>query len=315
MIYLFQRIIQNHFQWTRPSPGRLGPSGEGKYVQDNGFGHEDWNFNQSLLVDSHVQGYCYYRPRESKRDERFGIAFATYTNKQWYLIGFYLNSEFVENPPTCPEVLARKMQDLRHLGNSLGSTWRKLSDKQFLDHLAEDAMSLTWRVSPNNVIRLPEPVPIPRRLFDTKNYRIVKPTEINKAVFDSMFALAGEYVPNDDHAADEEFPEGREFERQHKMRERNQAAIAAAKKSFREKHGRLYCQVCGFDFLEHYGEVGRDFIEAHHTVPLSSMKGETKTRLSDLALVCANCHRMLHRQRPWLDMKNLERLITKPQCA
>ncbi len=312
MIYLFQRIIQNHFQWTRPSPGRLGPAGEGEYVQVNGFGHEDWNFNQSLLVDGHVQGYCYYRPTESKRDERFGIAFATYTNKQWYLIGFYLNSEFIEGPPTCWEVLLRKMQDLRQLGNSLGSTWRKLSDKQFLDLLADDARFLTWRVSPSNVIRLPEPIPIPRKLFETKNYRIAKPTEITKAIFDSMFALVGEYAASDDHGSDEEFPEGRGFERQHKLRERNQAAISAAKKLFREKHGRMYCQVCGFDFLDRYGEVGRDFIEAHHTVPLSSLKGEIKTKLSDLALVCANCHRMLHRQRPWLDMKNLERLLKKP---
>jgi len=70
MIYLFQRIIQNGFQWTRPSPGRLGPAGEGEYVQDNGFGHEDWNFNKNLLIDDHIYGYCYYGPTEKKKQRK-----------------------------------------------------------------------------------------------------------------------------------------------------------------------------------------------------------------------------------------------------
>src|SRR3990170_5284466 len=108
MIYIFQRIIQNHFQWTRPSPGRLGPSGEGKYVQQNGFGYEDWNFNKNLSINGFLYGYCYYQPTEKKRNEKFNIAFATYTNKKWYLIGFYLNAEFVDDPPTEDEVLRQK---------------------------------------------------------------------------------------------------------------------------------------------------------------------------------------------------------------
>jgi len=86
MIYLFQRIIQNGFQWTRPSPGRLGPAGEGTYVGVNGFGLEDWNFNKNLLIDGYLYGYCYYRPAENRHSEKFNIAFATYTSRQWYLI-------------------------------------------------------------------------------------------------------------------------------------------------------------------------------------------------------------------------------------
>lgn len=120
MIFLFQRIIQNHFQWTRPSPGRLGPSGEGEYVQDNGFGHEDWNFNKNLLIDGSIYGYCYYNPTENKRDEKFNIAFATYTNQRWHLIGFYLDAEFVPSPPVKNDILYQKMHDLRQLGSSLG---------------------------------------------------------------------------------------------------------------------------------------------------------------------------------------------------
>lgn len=31
------------------------------------------------------------------------------------------------------------------------------------------------------------------------------------------------------------------------------------------------CQVCGFDFVTHYGELGHQFIEAHHLTPLHAL--------------------------------------------
>lgn len=311
MIFLFQRIIQNHFQWTRPSPGRLGPSGEGEYVQDNGFGHEDWNFNKNLLIDGHIYGYCYYNPTENKRNEKFNIAFATYTNKRWYLIGFYLNSEFVPNAPIETDILYQKMHDLHHLGDSLGDEYRKLKDDKFIKKLKDEAQYLKWRVSPENAIRTLQPIVIPKRVFDTRNYRIVKPTEIEKDVFNALFSIAQEYVADEDYGYDSEFPEGKEIERKHKLRERNQAVIKSAKEAFKQKNGKLYCQICGFDFQTKYGDIGSDFIEGHHTVPISDLKGEVKTKVKDVALVCSNCHRMLHRRRPWLKMEELQKLINK----
>jgi len=46
--------------------------------------------------------------------------------------------------------------------------------------------------------------------------------------------------------------------------------------------------------------LGRGFIQAHHTIPVSELRKESKTKVRDIALVCSNCHRMLHRRRPWL---------------
>lgn len=311
MIYLFQRIIQNHFQWTRPSPGRLGPSGEGKYAQDNGFGHEDWNFNKNLLINGYIYGYCYYNPTENKRNEKFSIAFATYTNKQWCLIGFYLNSEFVPDPQIQINILHQKMLDLRQLGTSLGDDYRKLSGDRFTAKLKDEAQYLRWRVSPDDAIRTAQPIVIPNRVFNTKNYRIVNPTEIGKDVFDELFSIAQDYVADEDYGYDSEFPEGKEIERKHKLRERNQAVIKSAKEAFKQKNNKLYCQVCSFDFQSKYGDIGADFIEGHHTLPISELKGEVKTKIKDVALVCSNCHRMLHRRRPWLKMEELKKLINK----
>jgi 5-methylcytosine-specific restriction enzyme A len=83
--------------------------------------------------------------------------------------------------------------------------------------------------------------------------------------------------------------------KRHRAREswlRN-AKIQEAKQS---NNGRLKCEVlrCGFDFLEFYGEIGRDFAHVHHKKPLSDRTLPSETRLSDLAIVCANCHAMIH---------------------
>lgn len=85
MNYIFQRIIKNDFEWLRPSPGRLGKNGEGEFVQKNGFGHEDWNFNDELIIDEHIYGYTYYVPSESKKNEKHNIIFAIYNNSNSFL--------------------------------------------------------------------------------------------------------------------------------------------------------------------------------------------------------------------------------------
>jgi hypothetical protein len=99
------------------------------------------------------------------------------------------------------------------------------------------------------------------------------------------------------------FSEGEPRIRVHVQRERNQTLVSVAKHHFKEAHGRLFCEVCEFDFSDRYGELGDDFIEAHHRVPLSESNAEVETSVDDLAMVCANCHRMLHRQKPWLSVE------------
>jgi 5-methylcytosine-specific restriction protein A len=107
----------------------------------------------------------------------------------------------------------------------------------------------------------------------------------------------------------EGFPEGKLVERKHKSRERNTKLIAIAKATFLQENKKLYCMVCNFDFEKTYGERGRGFMEAHHTIPVSDMKSGQSTRIEDIALVCSNCHKILHRTRPWLNMKQLKEIL------
>jgi putative restriction endonuclease len=124
------------------------------------------------------------------------------------------------------------------------------------------------------------------------------------------------FEPTDKHINltedDISFPEGKKKLVQHLVRERNPKVIRLAKKIFKAKNnGKLFCEVCGFDFFEFYGEIGEDYIEGHHTVPISDLTDEHKTKVEDIALVCSNCHRMLHRKRPWLTKDQLKELLRK----
>ena len=55
------------------------------------------------------------------------------------------------------------------------------------------------------------------------------------------------------------------------------------------------CMGCGFNFGDFYGEVGRGFIEVHHVIPLADSGQRETNPLTDLIVLCANCHRVVHR--------------------
>lgn len=106
------------------------------------------------------------------------------------------------------------------------------------------------------------------------------------------------------------FPEGKFKERLHVAKERNRELVRQAKLVSLTRNGCLKCACCGFDFFAVYGEIGKGFIEAHHTKPVSTLHEDgEETKIEELALVCSNCHRMLHRRRPWLQMDMLNQLL------
>ncbi len=86
----------------------------------------------------------------------------------------------------------------------------------------------------------------------------------------------------------------------------------------RKAAGQLLCLACGFDFEKTYGERGRNFIEVHHTKPLSQAELEPR-RIGDvikdqLAIpICSNCHSIVHRSNPPLSLSALMSLVESSQ--
>ena len=123
-----------------------------------------------------------------------------------------------------------------------------------------------------------------------------------------------------DHAVDniglslsqdeEYFSEGKKKLRQHITRERNSQLIKKAKEKCKEKHeGKLFCEICEVDFSQRYGELGKDFIEAHHIKPVSEMQDGEETSINDIVMLCSNCHSMVHRKKPWLTREELKSIL------
>ncbi|MFB8209511.1 HNH endonuclease [Streptomyces sp. NPDC056010] len=108
------------------------------------------------------------------------------------------------------------------------------------------------------------------------------------------------FVPTEEEEFGDDFsaPEGRLLMRWHRARERNKSLRKKKIASVLKSGGQLACEACGFDFEKIYGDRGAGYIECHHVLPLH-VAGEGHTKLSDLALICANCHRMIHRSAPW----------------
>jgi 5-methylcytosine-specific restriction protein A len=104
--------------------------------------------------------------------------------------------------------------------------------------------------------------------------------------------------------------EGGRVERWRVSRERDPALRSRKLAQVRKTGQPIACEACDFDFGSAYGQRGRDYIEVHHRVPLH-VSGEVRTKLSDLALLCSNCHRVVHRQVPWLTVENLTDLVAQ----
>jgi predicted HNH restriction endonuclease len=107
----------------------------------------------------------------------------------------------------------------------------------------------------------------------------------------------------------QEAEEGRVLTRLHRVRERSRKLIEARKKVALKLHGRLFCEACGFDFSLKYGAAGEGLIDVHHTKPVHTLIEGDTTKLEDLALLCANCHRVVHSTRRWLTVEQVRQMI------
>lgn len=142
---------------------------------------------------------------------------------------------------------------------------------------------------------------------------LARPAEMSAAAQRIREALETGSFQNLPPAADDELdeysaPEGRLLLRRHVARERDRKLRQKKIESVLRQGLRLACEVCEFDFEAVYGDRGAGYIECHHVVPLH-VAGEGRTKLSDLALICSNCHRMIHRKAPWPTPVELHGLI------
>jgi HNH endonuclease len=124
-----------------------------------------------------------------------------------------------------------------------------------------------------------------------------------------MMSSENSQLPEDLDTLDMEYMEGAAKYVTHLRRERNPNAVESKKDAVLTETGKLACEVCDIDFESVYGSLGTRYCEVHHRLPLASIATERVTKLSDLAVVCSNCHRMIHRSNPMYSIAELKQLV------
>lgn len=306
MRYKLHRIAPNSEGWRRPSSGRLGKGGVGEYVKEHGFGHEDWNFNFDLIQEGKMLGYTVANPAKKYVGERFGLILATYDAGGWRAAGFYDGAEYVEagtvmlSGPLIKQ-MASDVFDLA-AARQAHPQYARMSIAEIEKSIRADFMYFNWQISADKVRVFRQPLPISKDIFTPGRQRMITSYDLTEKQFRS---IAGSEPSLPDPPPDEGEDEGEKILRVHKKSERSAKLVA----NFKAGLTSYACTVCGFDFEKEYGVLGAQFIECHHTKPISEMKPGDRTKLSDLCAVCSNCHRMLHRSDPMLQPNALRRLM------
>ena len=319
MRYLFQRIVHNDHNWTRPSAGRLESLFDKGYVSEQGFAHEDWNFSRAITTTGDAYGYCYYMPKDPSGP--FCIAFATYEGSGiWSLAGLYESAEYDPHGASFEsEVLlerANQLAALRKAGH-IGGEYSGCTHNSAHRMHTKAQQHYRWRVKPENISQPQFSITLPSALLPKVGYHFSRPTELTEKQYKGIKRYLSTSVKQSattdfEDGGETEFPEGAKVQKQHYRFERNPTVVKLAKNNFYKRYGRFFCEVCHFDFKESYGAIGKNFIEAHHIIPVCEMKAGSSTKAHDLIMLCSNCHRMVHKIRPWQgSLEKLKALISE----
>lgn len=166
---------------------------------------------------------------------------------------------------------------------------------------------VTWLLNKSRIPRQTLPLTLIRSLRAQQPIFSVDPKAVD-GVISGLLAHAHDFqdVDTDQHALEgqEACFLGRRRRRDQKLRDlKIRQALAAGR-------GRLICEVpgCGFDFEAVYGELGKGFAHIHHREQFKGTRGQRMTQVRDLAVICANCHAMIHRHGA---CRSIEGLISR----
>lgn len=178
----------------------------------------------------------------------------------------------------------------------------------FVFFFKTQSIDLTWSQFKEDVDYLPKFRPS-GNVYRVKEDRLAKFSDAAGYV---RHLLNGGSEPAPSIHVEAQTPEQEYSEGERKVKEtayfrRNTQLVKDAK-----QHYGFTCQVCGFNFEAVYGaDLGREFIECHHTNPLSENSDTLTSTIQDVCVVCSNCHRMLHRTRPALKPEQLKAMLNK----
>ncbi|TRL35521.1 HNH endonuclease [Rhizobium straminoryzae] len=125
-----------------------------------------------------------------------------------------------------------------------------------------------------------------------------------------LIGRAEQFQPSSEDDESAFFVEGEWLTTRHRRRERKLRTKVLARRTEQQ----LRCEICAFSAPRHLDRfVQESYFEAHHTIPLAEAEGTRLTRVSDMALLCACCHRVIHKlmssKRRWIGIEEARTLL------
>jgi len=143
------------------------------------------------------------------------------------------------------------------------------------------------------------------KIYKEANQVSIKPPGIS--AIPGYVRVKSATVSEADVYAEELSDEGERRLRLHFESERKPQNAKAKKQSATS----LVCEICGFSFLTFYGPAAAQYCEVHHLVPLKSLSRAARVKLNDLAILCSNCHRVVHLRYPPYELEEVRNMISQ----
>jgi hypothetical protein len=122
--------------------------------------------------------------------------------------------------------------------------------------------------------------------------------------------LYADNLPESDIEEEITGKEGRLLTRLHSYKERDRPFSKKVKKHYKGVlGGKLRCMACDMVPIEKYGGNGDKCIEAHHKIPIEELQPDSVTRVEDMAVICASCHRIVHSKKPCLTIEEVRTIV------
>jgi hypothetical protein len=219
--------------------------------------------------------------------------------------GIVASGVIVEGP-----VVASKVKHPEALGNDLWTTETPNADDVKVG-IALDTVRLS--TSEGMLLRsvvLNDSLLHTNQIIRMPNGTVFPLTEVERKRIEELWASSSKAEPEyfEPSAA-----EGKWQLQAHRRRERSRFLVKKKIAEFRTVHGALYCEVCLLPEIGTYPtDLSASVFEVHHLSPLSTATTPRRTTLSDLAVICANCHRAIHATADvGSNLSNLKRLFIR----
>jgi 5-methylcytosine-specific restriction protein A len=75
-------------------------------------------------------------------------------------------------------------------------------------------------------------------------------------------------------------------------------------------------KACGADYSKPRGLNGRRVLTVHHREQLSAFEEPAETTVDELAVVCANCHLLIHSDpKAAMPVEDLQKILRRPSTS